>query len=148
MFTTKQYILSKTLYVEMAHRLGKGYKGKCNNIHGHSWKITINIVGTKLDEFGMLIDYGFIKERLAKKVDGWFDHKLVLQKDDELIPLLKDKTNLFTMHENPTSEAIAEFLFNILTESIKGQDNYKIHSIDVGETCTSSCTFTHKELHI
>ena len=136
------YILSKELYVEMAHRLGKGYKGKCMNVHGHSWKITINVIGSKLDSMGMLVDYKEIKEKLANEVDRLLDHKLVLQKDDPFIPLLKNDTEVFTMDENPTSENLARFLFDYLSIIVGLEAPYKIYSIEVGETCTSSCIFT------
>jgi 6-pyruvoyltetrahydropterin/6-carboxytetrahydropterin synthase len=55
------YYLKKTIAIAGAHRLMPPYKGKCNNLHGHNWKITIYCRSLELNESGMIIDFSEIK---------------------------------------------------------------------------------------
>lgn len=82
-----------------AHQL-KDYKGKCENLHGHTFRVQVFISGKKLDKIGMLSDFTEIKAEL-KKVLEEFDHK-------NLNDLL-----LFSK-QNPTAENIAREIFGKL----------------------------------
>ncbi len=55
------YYLEKTVVVSSAHHL-VGYEGKCANVHGHDWEITVFCKGKELDSIGMLIDFTKISE--------------------------------------------------------------------------------------
>ena len=74
--------LEKKFRFESAHRLAKGYVGKCANIHGHSWNGKLIIRTEGLDEFGMGFDY---KEmgKFTKGIEKQLDHKLLLFKGDK-----------------------------------------------------------------
>ncbi|HOV22095.1 MAG TPA: 6-carboxytetrahydropterin synthase QueD [bacterium] len=87
-----------------AHRL-KNYKGKCEHLHGHNWKVEIIVSGTTLDNTGLLIDFGILK----KKLD--FILKQLDHKNLNTIPFF-NKTN-------PTSENISYYIFTKLKELLK-----------------------------
>lgn len=66
----------------MGHALF-GYDGPCKDIHGHTYHLTVTIIGTPLVEpgaakDGMVVDFGLIKEVVQEKIIGPFDHALVL----------------------------------------------------------------------
>lgn len=110
-----------------AHYL-RDYEGKCENLHGHNWKINAHVSGTVLDKAGMLIDFGVVKKAL-KKILLLLDHKNLNEEVE------------FFKKENPSSENIARFLFEKLEEYINSE-NYQIQGITVYETDTSYCTYT------
>ena len=100
-----------------AHFL-RQYKGKCENLHGHNWKIRAAFSGTKLAADGMLIDFTEVKAKLDE-ILARLDHKLL----NEIMPF--DKTN-------PTAENIAVFIFN----ELKGAEtqNAKVQEVQVWES--------------
>ncbi|MDR0956649.1 MAG: 6-carboxytetrahydropterin synthase QueD, partial [Endomicrobium sp.] len=91
-----KYKLSVTKNFAAAHCL-REYNGKCENLHGHNWKIRVAFWGTKLDDKGMLVDFTDIKRHLYKII-SYLDHKFL----NEISPF--DKIN-------PTAENIAMFIF-------------------------------------
>jgi len=79
-----------------AHNL-RGYKGKCEELHGHNWKVQVVAAKDKLDNSGMLIDFRLLKSALKRALDE-LDHRYLNK-----IPYFKK--------ENPTSENIARYIF-------------------------------------
>ena len=104
-----------------AHFL-REYKGKCENLHGHNWKVRACLSGCKLDSVGMLVDFTDIKKHLAV-IMSELDHKLL----NETPPF--DKIN-------PTAENIAAFIFEQMRKL--ETDDIKIHEVEVWESETSS----------
>ena len=104
-----------------AHNL-RGYKGKCEELHGHNWKIEAIAESQTLDKIGMVMDFKFIKNELNKILEK-LDHKYL----NKLKPF--DKTN-------PTSENIARFIYGTLKRKVAG-----LKSITVWENPTSSATY-------
>ena len=140
----KIFKLTKDFRFETAHRLSKDYLGKCSNIHGHSWNGEIAVTAPKLDVFDMAIDFSDIKE-FCKMVESKLDHKLILWVNDPLVPLLQDAdTEVFTMQKNPTSEALAEMIYNWAVDYFKDvyEETVEVAYVRIEETCTSSCTYT------
>ncbi len=62
------YILTVEDSFASAHQL-REYKGKCENLHGHNWKVELRIKGTVLDNTGMLLDFGDVKVILKEIYD-------------------------------------------------------------------------------
>ncbi len=63
--------------IDSAHYT-KGISEKCSNIHGHTFKINVEIWGKEIDEKdGMVLDFGILKNKVRKILDDW-DHKLIL----------------------------------------------------------------------
>lgn len=119
------YIITIESYFSAAHRL-RGYRGKCENLHGHNWKVQINISSDRLDKTGMVFDFKEAK-RLLGNILVLIDHKQL----NEIS---------FFKRRNPTSEIIAEFIFNKYQKKIKTPLGLK--SVTVWETPTSSATFS------
>ena len=140
------YNLSKDFRFESAHRLADGYEGKCKNIHGHSWNGRITIQCEKLDKFGFAIDYSDIK-KIIKPIEDKYDHSLLLNINDREIIELCEKNNFsYTAFDgNPTSEFIAKIIYDLVKLKLKDKfPDTKLMSIEIMETCTSSCIYTGK----
>lgn len=103
-----------------AHNL-RGYKGRCEELHGHNWKVELNVRASKLNKTGMVEDFRFLKDELNAVLDK-LDHKYL----NELSYFKK---------ENPTSENIAKYIFDCL-RVIKG-----IKSVTVWESENSCATY-------
>ena len=105
-------------HISSAHQL-REYEGKCENLHGHNWKIEVKFSGEKLDNTGMLLDFKIAKKYLGEVINQ-LDHKFL----NELSPF--DKIN-------PTAENIAKFIYDLISKKIKSKD-YKVSSVTVWET--------------
>jgi len=118
-----KYKVSVEKKFSSAHCL-REYKGKCENLHGHNWKVRATFCGNELDATGMLIDFTDIKMRLNKIME-FLDHKFL----NEIDPF--DKIN-------PTSENICAFILEQLkcieTESAK------VYEVEVWENESTSAT--------
>ena len=113
-----------------AHFL-KDYHGKCENLHGHNYKVYAHVRGDRLDEGGMLLDFTELKGAL-RKVCGQLDHKNLNDYDYFL--------------QNPSAERIATYIAeNILNDitSLKKNDtdNAYLYAVDVFETDTSRARY-------
>jgi 6-pyruvoyltetrahydropterin/6-carboxytetrahydropterin synthase len=98
-----------------AHNL-RGYKGKCEELHGHNWKVEISAASRKLDKIGMVMDFKCLKEKLNALLDR-FDHKY-----------LNDV--LYFKRVNPTSENIAKYIFDNLKKEIPALDSVTVWESD------------------
>lgn len=83
------YQLNTHASFDSAHFLA-GYEGKCRNLHGHRWKLSVTIQKEKVEEQGqtrgMVVDFGELKDKV-KEIADEFDHALIMEKDT-----LKTKT--------------------------------------------------------
>ena len=79
-----------------AHQL-RNYKGSCGDLHGHTWKVRVEVETDRLDEIGMTLDFKDLKERVGTVI-GRFDHRCLNQ------------INPFD-NENPTAENIARYVY-------------------------------------
>jgi 6-pyruvoyltetrahydropterin/6-carboxytetrahydropterin synthase len=104
-----------------AHNL-RGYKGKCEALHGHNWKVVVEARGRKLDSCGMLIDFTKMKSALKDEL-ARLDHCYLNN-----VAYFKKK--------NPTSERIAEYLFARLRTRIRG-----LYAVTVWESDNAAATF-------
>jgi 6-pyruvoyltetrahydropterin/6-carboxytetrahydropterin synthase len=109
-------------YFSAAHNL-RNYKGKCEDLHGHNYKVEVVINGKELDEDGLLVDFKDVKASL-KKVLSLLDHKYL----NEL---------QYFVGTNPTSENLAKYVYNELKELLQ----LKIDSVTIWETGSSAATY-------
>jgi len=94
------------------HRLLQ-YEGKCRHLHGHNGRVEVDIQADELDTRGMVHDFSDIKEAITKWIDEALDHRMLLHKDDPILPVLKQRGELvYVMDENPTAENIARLIFD------------------------------------
>ncbi len=113
----QQFILKTLLDFASAHSL-RGYPGDCAKLHGHNWKIEVEVIGHELNEIGMLIDFKEIK-RHAKAVIDELDHSF-----------LNDHPHFQTL--NPTAEHIAQYIYREIQNRI-GSNQLKMHRLTVWE---------------
>jgi len=122
----QQFVLKTLLDFASAHSL-RGYPGDCAKLHGHNWKIEVQVSGEKLNDIGMVIDFKEIK-RHAKEVVKELDHTFL---NDH--PLFKEV--------NPTAENIAVYLFKEIQNRIQTPE-VKMHSITVWENDRNCVTYS------
>ena len=113
-------------HIDSAHYL-RGYKGKCENIHGHRYAVRVRLKATKLNEIGLAYDFTDIKRYLAEIV-GRFDHASL----NEVPPF--DKIN-------PSAENIATTIYNELTKNMS-QEPVTISAVEVWETPRQGVTYS------
>jgi 6-pyruvoyltetrahydropterin/6-carboxytetrahydropterin synthase len=116
-----KYKLSVTKSFASAHCL-REYKGRCEDLHGHNWKIRAAFSGSKLDNAGLLIDFTDIKKHLDKII-AYLDHKFL----NEIEPFNKI---------NPTAENIAAFIYEQLKQI--ETETAKVCEVEVWESEYSS----------
>lgn len=123
-------VIRKKFRFEAAHYLPKMPEGhKCRRLHGHSFKVEVNVKGEINPETGLLIDFGDIK-KIVKPYIEMLDHWCINEVGErEGIELL----------QNPSSENISKWLFFVLKPKLAG-----LYSIVVQETCTARCEFREK----
>jgi len=104
--------VTKTIDFCYGHRL-LNYAGKCRHLHGHNGRIEVDIELPALDGRGMVQDFSEIKTALKNWVDNALDHRLLLCEDDPLIPVLRERGEVFVpVAFNPTAENIAKMIFD------------------------------------
>ena len=106
----------------------RDYKGKCENVHGHNYKVRVTIEGAELDSTGLLIDFLDLREAI-KRLAGRLDHQFL----NDLPPF--DKLN-------PSAENIARYFSDGLAPEIKG-NGVRVQAVTVWETDTTSATYRH-----
>jgi 6-pyruvoyltetrahydropterin/6-carboxytetrahydropterin synthase len=132
-FTTQRGRGERTLHevsIEMefssAHAL-RGYKGKCENTHGHNYRVEVHVRGERLDDIGMLVDFKELKEATRRVVD-YLDHKNL----NELAP--------FDVELNPSAEHLAGFFYAEVGRQIN-TERVRVFKVRVWETSTCSATY-------
>jgi 6-pyruvoyltetrahydropterin/6-carboxytetrahydropterin synthase len=110
-----------------AHNL-RNYHGKCEDLHGHNYKVRIVLAGQELDDTGLLYDFVHLK-RVIQEVVGSLDHKYL----NELAPF--DTLN-------PSAENIARYIYDRSAKQLpKSATSAGIASVTVWETDTSAATY-------
>jgi 6-pyruvoyltetrahydropterin/6-carboxytetrahydropterin synthase len=105
------YRVTREIHFCYGHRL-LNYDGKCRHLHGHNGRALITLEAPKLDEKGMLVDFGEIKQKVQKWIDENLDHNMLLCRLDPILPLLQERgERVFVMDENPTAENIARMIY-------------------------------------
>ena len=98
------------------HRL-LNHDGKCRHLHGHNGRALITLAAERLDSMGMVMDFGVLKRVVGGWIDEALDHKMLLHKDDPVLPLLRAHNEpVFVMDVNPTAENIARLIFEYTAE--------------------------------
>lgn len=121
------YSITIEKYFSAAHKL-RGYEGKCENIHGHNWKVHVTISSEYLDKIGMIMDFKDAKKILDRILNN-LDHTQL------------ENITFFKKH-NPTSERIAEYIFKEYQNKLK--NDCLIQKVTVWETVSSSASFDGK----
>ncbi len=135
------YQISREIPFCYGHRL-LNYKGKCANLHGHNGLAVITIESPQLNELGMVIDFGEIKATVSKWIDTNLDHRMLLHKDDPILPYLRQHNEpMFVMDVNPTAENIARTIFEYTVAQ-----GYRVTEVTLWETESSYATYSADQL--
>ena len=109
-----------------AHQL-RGYKGKCENLHGHNYRVEIYARGCELDNIGLLVDFVELKAA-ADELVQYLDHRNI----NELPPF--DELQ-------PSAETLAKYILEHVAERVD-DDRVEIYKVRCFETPTSVATYT------
>lgn len=141
LFGGNMYTLKTEAAFDSAHFL-HGYNGKCSNLHGHRWKIEIEIKSEKLVTDGqcrgMIVDFGDLKTDLKALADS-FDHAFIYEKNSlkpATVEALKaEKFNLIEVDFRPTAENFAEYFYRRMKD--KGYDVKQLTVYETPNNCAS-----------
>jgi 6-pyruvoyltetrahydropterin/6-carboxytetrahydropterin synthase len=122
MFMPGQFEVMIERNFSSAHQL-RGYRGKCENLHGHNYKIEIYARGRELNQIGLLVDFVDLKQA-ADELVAYLDHKNL----NELEP--------FVTEQNPSAENLARFCLEKLAAKLN-DDRVEIYKVRCFETPTS-----------
>lgn len=135
--------ITKQFSFETGHAL-YGYDGKCKNVHGHSYKLSVTVAGTPLTDashvkFGMVIDFGDLKTIVKEEVVDQFDHATVFNQNTPHVELANElKTrghHVILVDYQPTSEnMVIDFAARIKSRL---PANIELHSLKLQETESS-----------
>lgn len=134
--------VTKEFSFEMAHALWN-YDGSCSNIHGHSYKLFVTLIGEpiidkKNPKYGMVVDFSDIKKLVKSRVIDEFDHALVISSDADT-DTLKSTQQMFNRLKvvdfQPTCENLLVHLAEVINQKLP--DSLMLHSLKLRETGSS-----------
>ena len=131
----KKIKCKRSIEFDYGHRV-LGHLGRCNNMHGHRAKVIFHAKSSKLNELGMVIDFGIIKEKIGKWIDENWDHSFIYyENDNEVYDALKyvKGQHKYELPFNPTAENLASYLLDICKDLFK-DTGVKIYKIEFCET--------------
>ena len=107
----------------------RDYKGKCENPHGHNYKVRVTLVGAELDHAGLLLDFKLLKQALQPVIER-LDHKML----NEIEPF----TSL-----NPSAKNMAKYFYDEVGHRIAeaSQGRVRVKNCTIWETDTSAATY-------
>ena len=135
--------ITKQFSFETGHAL-YGYDGKCKNVHGHSYKLSVTVIGEPITDrsnvkFGMVIDFSDLKKIVREEVVDVFDHATVFNKTTPHVELAKELEerghHVILVDYQPTSEnLVIDFAAKI---SSRLPENIALHALRLQETDSS-----------
>ncbi len=135
--------ITKQFNFETGHAL-YGYDGKCRNVHGHSYKLSVTVIGRPITDtsqvkLGMVIDFGDLKKIVKEDIVDIFDHSTVFNKNTPHVELAKELTDrghsVILADYQPTSEnMVIDFAAKIKSRL---PENISLFSLKLQETDTS-----------
>ena len=135
--------ITKQFSFETGHAL-YGYDGKCKNVHGHSYRLNVTVIGQPITDtshvkFGMVIDFSDLKKIVKEEIVNVFDHATVFNKNTPHVELAKELEtrghNVLLVNYQPTSEMMVIDFAQKIKKRLP--ENIKLHSLKLQETATS-----------
>jgi len=108
-----------------AHQL-RGYKGKCEKMHGHNWKVQVSVTAERLNDIDLAIDFHDLK-RMANEVVSPLDHAFL----NDIFPFTE---------KNPSSENIAKWIYDSMNKKLS-EGNVRVSAVTVWESDTASASY-------
>jgi 6-pyruvoyltetrahydropterin/6-carboxytetrahydropterin synthase len=114
------------------HRLIAPYKGKCNNVHGEGYTAIVELKSERIDQNGMVADFGKTKKKIKNWIDKNWDHAYIYTNRDEVGHYLAKKGfKTFNIGDsNPTAEIMAEELFYRIKMSLRIKSVSKVGIVE------------------
>jgi 6-pyruvoyltetrahydropterin/6-carboxytetrahydropterin synthase len=112
-------------YFSAAHQI-RGYRGECEKLHGHNWKVQVHVIAERLNEIDIVIDFHELKG-LTEEVVAPLDHSFL----NDIFPFTE---------KNPSSENIAKWIYDSLRKKINN-GNIHLSAVTVWESDTSSAAY-------
>jgi 6-pyruvoyltetrahydropterin/6-carboxytetrahydropterin synthase len=109
-----------------AHQL-KMVAKKCENLHGHNWKVEVCVAGEKINEAGVLVDFGELKQKVSEIMTR-LDHNFL------------NELEYFNDSNPPSSENIAQYIANSLQTMIKNPE-IRVTSVTAWESENACATY-------
>jgi 6-pyruvoyltetrahydropterin/6-carboxytetrahydropterin synthase len=135
--------ITKQFSFETGHAL-YGYDGKCRNVHGHSYKLSVTVIGTPISDnehvkFGMVIDFSDLKKIVKEEIVDVFDHATVFNKNTPHVELARELSdrghNVLLVDYQPTSEMMVNDFANKIQKHLP--NSITLHSLKLQETDSS-----------
>ena len=134
--------ITKIYNFEMAHIL-KDYDGPCRNIHGHSYKLYVTVIGSPLSDEsspkkGMVMDFKDLKSIVKEHIVDRFDHALVISRNTDpemILSMKKHMEKLILVDYQPTSENLVADFAAIIKSHLP--EHVKLHNLRLWETASS-----------
>lgn len=123
--------LSVTGKFDAAHCL-YGYQGKCSNVHGHTWKVVVNVICNEYDSVGIALDFKILKERLNMILQR-LDHRLLVGVGYVEKVGLVDMEQVEVFNPNPTAEILAYYVYDRMV-SYLSDFSCKVDSVVIYES--------------
>ena len=143
--------ITKQFSFDTGHAL-YGYDGKCKNVHGHSYRLEVTVIGIPINDntnvkFGMVIDFGDLKKIVKEEIVNVFDHATVFNKNTPHVELARELEirghNVLLVDYQPTSEMmVIDFASKIKKRLPR---NIKLFSLKLQETATSFAEWYAKD---
>lgn len=136
------YYLRTEQSFDAAHFL-KDYNGKCHNLHGHRWRVVVEIKADSLRADvqcrGMVVDFSDLKKSLKDLCD-FYDHTFIYEegslKEETVQCLLSEDFCLRVVPFRPTAENFSRHIYESLQK-----EGYDVHCVDVYETPNNCASF-------
>ena len=135
--------ITKQFSFETGHAL-YGYDGKCKNVHGHSYKLSVTVIGTPILDnsnvkFGMVIDFTDLKAIVKEEIVDVFDHATVFNKNTPHVELAKELSSrghhVILVDYQPTSENMVVDFAKKIQDRLP--QDIQLHSLKLQETESS-----------
>ena len=112
------FTIRKLMRFEAAHVLSSSYSKACQRVHGHSYVVELFFKSKRLNNDGMVLDFGEVKDVAGPLIGKW-DHTLITPQD-------------FPGGLNPTAEHMAEYLYKEIKTSISMVSKVRVHETATG----------------
>ena len=135
--------ITKQFSFETGHAL-YGYDGKCKNVHGHSYKLSVTVIGKPILDntnvkFGMVIDFTDLKAIVREEIVDLFDHATVFNQNTPHVELAQELSSrghhVILVDYQPTSENMVVDFSNKIKKRLPA--NIQLHSLKLQETESS-----------
>ena len=143
------YSIKTQLSFEAAHRLYDiaTYSKECSdNLHGHSYKVNIEISCSSLNDASMVVDFKLIKTLLKEVIEKPYDHSCIIRECDPLKDAIVANCNkVHVVEGNPTAEWMSKTFFDMISKSLDYCPELRVERVEVQETENNIAVWTRED---